>query len=198
MIQGIQSAAILTPMPPENANQPRWAFLFNKISVKASARLNYIGLAYMFTALVAIGCEAYLIKSSFKNLSQVYSDIYGIHLFAFGVFVVLLCHQEDVLTSVFILGFYQMISLIRTIVLYSIQVALIIEACNESPLSSCTTTTIKALVITSLICALFAFLLVWENLIVVARECQPQSPYALQLHSVPVAYINQAHVPLAS
>ena len=63
MIPTVQTAAILTPVPNEHANQPRWIFLFDNISPRASTKLNFLGLAFMVIGLVAIGCEAYLLKN---------------------------------------------------------------------------------------------------------------------------------------
>ncbi|CAF0909078.1 unnamed protein product [Adineta ricciae] len=197
MIPIVPTAAILTAAPNENANQPRWTFLFDNISTRASTKLNFLGLALMVIGLVAIGCEAYLLKTGnvSSNTGRQYYDLFGIHVFAFGFLVLLLYrHQVYVMIAVFLLSFYEFLSLIRVIILYSISLAVMTEECNAHPLSDCVTVTIRALFITCLICALLAFGLIWENLIVTSREFQLSMKSPMAAPPMAVAYINQAHV----
>ncbi|CAF0939607.1 unnamed protein product [Adineta ricciae] len=197
MIPTVQTAAILTPAPNENANQSRWIFLFDNISPKASAKLSFLGLAFMVIGLVAIGCEAYLLKEGniSSSTGRQYYELFGVHVFAFGFLVILLYrHQVYVMAAVFLLSFYEFLSLIRVIILYSISLAVMNEECNAHQSTDCVKMTIKVLFITCLICALLAFGLIWESLIVTSREFQLSMKSPMAAPPMAVAYINQAHV----
>ena len=98
------------------------------------------------------------------------------------------------MAAVFLLSFYEFLSLIRVIIIYSISLAIITEQCNAQLPIDCATVTVRALFITCLICALLAFGLIWENLIVTSREFQLSLKFPVVAPPMAVAYINQAHV----
>jgi hypothetical protein len=138
-------------------------------------------------------------KFHFSRIStQTFYDfeLFGSYLLALGIFVILLYHHKVyALTSVFILSFYELINLIRIIVNYSITIVHLDKGDGIIMSTDSDSTTIKALIITCLVCACIGLILTFSLMSVISEECKVQSRHTpLQQQITSVAYTNPAAV----
>ena len=115
-------------------------------------------------------------------------DMFGIYLFVLGFTLVILCTQQVyVLTAVFILHFWQLIYLIKLLVVYSLIINSWKYTCFLSDDRHCESK--RAITILSLICAIISIILIMYNMVVIKDVCHSRSR-VVQQPVLPVAYLN--------
>lgn len=103
-------------------------------------------------------------------------EIFGAYILGLSIFVILTYRNKlYAITVVFILSFYEIINLIRVIVVYSIIIAEWNNGFNITIPTDSEITTIKALIITCLVCACLGFILMLSIMDIIRAECQFQS-----------------------
>lgn len=119
-------------------------------------------------------------------------ELFGSYLLALGIFVILLYHHKVyTLISVFILSFYELINLIRIIITYSIIIANWDKGDGIIMSNDSDSVTIKALIITCLVCACFGLIVTFSFMNIISDECKFQSrPTPLQQQMTSVTYTN--------
>ena len=114
--------------------------------------------------------------------------MFGIYLFALGFTLVILCQQQIyVLTAVFILHFWQLVYLIKLLVVYSLIIKSWKLTCLESRDEYCESK--RAIIIASLLCTIISIILIIYNMVVIRDACNPRSR-VVQQQVIPVAYLN--------